>query len=225
MLKKFSVLAFILLSLWFVPATFQAAPSVKDCVGAQSDECKSDTGTTNEDDSESDGKQDNQIEPADKSSSGLFFYFIRLLLALGLVLALIYFLLKFLNRKNKMYQKVRALENIGGIALGPQKSLQIVRIGGKLFVVGVGDNVEMLSEITDEATKEELMKSDGEGSDLNPVTFLTSVMGKGKNTADTTGEEKQQHFSALFQSELDKLKQGRKRLIERRQNKDEDSNE
>ncbi|WP_035426726.1 flagellar biosynthetic protein FliO [Sediminibacillus terrae] len=225
MLKNFFVLAFVFLSLWFVPASFSAAPSVKDCVGTQSDECESDTGTTNEEGNENEGNQDGQIEPAEESSSGLFYYFIRLVLALGLVLALIYFLLKFLNRKNKMFQKVRALENIGGIALGPQKSLQIVRIGEKLFVIGVGDNVEMLSEITDEATKEDLMRTDGGGSDFNPVTFLTSVVGSKKKSAVDNEREEQQQFSSLFQTELDKLKQGRKRLIDRRQNKGEDSDE
>ncbi|WP_053219657.1 flagellar biosynthetic protein FliO [Virgibacillus senegalensis] len=224
MLKKLSMLAFVFLALWF-PLTVAAAPSVNDCIGKQSEECTPDSGSTTDNDSESEGSQENQLEPADESSSGLFFYFVRLILALGLVLALIYFLLKFLNRKNKMFQKVRAMENIGGISLGQQKSLQIVRIGDRLYVVGVGDNVELLSEITDEATREELLHAEGEATDFNPVNFLTSVITTGKNAASKTDGEKQQHFSTMFQQELNKLKKGRKRLIESRQNKDEDSNE
>ncbi|SDJ72202.1 flagellar biosynthetic protein FliO [Sediminibacillus albus] len=223
MLKRLIILAITVLVICVWPASTWAAPSVDDCMNNNNEECNTDSEQpgTGEDGAD----EQNQSGEVEEPSSNLFFYFVKLFFALAFVLALIYFLLKFLNRRNKMFQKVRAMENVGGISLGSQKSLQIVRIGEKVYVIGVGDNVEMLTEITDEKTKTELLNNDG-GAEFRPVNLLTSVLSKNKKTAEA-GEEKQtnNNFSQLFQTELDRLKQGRKQLIERRQNKDENSNE
>lgn len=42
------------------------------------------------------------------------------------------------------------MQNLGGISVGSQKSVQLVKVGNSLYLVGVGEDVNMLKEITDE---------------------------------------------------------------------------
>ncbi|WP_179107166.1 flagellar biosynthetic protein FliO [Sediminibacillus massiliensis] len=188
-----------------------AAPNVDDCLGSDMEECV--PGSEQEQPAQSDDR------PLADSESGqsLFISFLKLGVSLAFVLALIYFLLKFVNRRNKMFQKVRALENLGGISLGSQKSLQAVRIGDRVYVIGVGDNVELLSEITDEKTKNDLLKQ--ETTELNPANFVTALINK------KPGNQKESNFSDIYKKELDRINLARKKMIERHQSKEDDRNE
>ena len=57
--------------------------------------------------------------------------------------------MKFINRKNKLYDKTRLMKNMGGISLGQHKSIQLVVIGETYYIIGVGDDIRLLKEITD----------------------------------------------------------------------------
>ena len=41
------------------------------------------------------------------------------------------------------------MKNMGGISLGQQKSIQLVVIGEAYYLIGVGDDIRLLKEITD----------------------------------------------------------------------------
>ena len=75
--------------------------------------------------------------------------YIKTLFALVFVLGLLFGLLKFVNRKNKLYDKNRLMKNMGGISLGQHKSIQLVVIGESYYLIGVGDDIRLLKEITD----------------------------------------------------------------------------
>lgn len=66
-----------------------------------------------------------------------------------LIVALFYVLIRFIAKKNRQYTTGRAIKNWGGVALGQNKSVQVVEIGHSLFVLGVGENVQLISQITD----------------------------------------------------------------------------
>ena len=42
-----------------------------------------------------------------------------------------------------------SIRSLGGVPLGQNKSIQIVEIGHSLFVVGVGENIQLLDKIID----------------------------------------------------------------------------
>lgn len=158
-----------------------------------------------------------------EESPSLVWNIVKLVLALGFVMILIYGLLKFMNRRNQMFSNVRTMQNLGGISLGQQKSMQLVRIGGRYYVVGVGDNVELLTEITDEQTIKELSSST-EDESLNPGARLASILSKNKNQSSQESDSSIQ-FQQLFQSELKSLKEKREKVIQKQQQKKEDSDE
>ncbi|WP_054751486.1 flagellar biosynthetic protein FliO [Piscibacillus salipiscarius] len=96
-------------------------------------------------------------QPEFQSDRSLFLDFLKMIMALIVVLGLIYFLLKFLQKRSRIYQQSRSLENLGGLSLGANKSVQIVRVGNKYFLIGVGEDVQLLNEIDDEETIQGLL--------------------------------------------------------------------
>ncbi|WP_240507989.1 flagellar biosynthetic protein FliO [Virgibacillus indicus] len=153
-----------------------------------------------------------------EDNGSLLFDLIKMFFALLLVLALIYLLLKFLNKRNKLLQKIKALENLGGISVGQNKSIQIVRIGKQFYLVGVGENVEMLQEITDEEVINDLLEhgqeSENDSSTLLSVPFFQSKTDKNNSS--------QNDFKNLFSSELEKLKQNRNKIINNKKKKEDE---
>jgi flagellar protein FliO/FliZ len=217
MIKRTVWACVLLLVLHFAvsPIAVSAAASVGDCLqedAAGSDACK--------DMNEAGNQQENTptTDGADSSAGGTstFLNLVKLALALAVVLGLIYVLLKFLNKRNRLFQQVRAMENIGGIALGNNKSVQIVRVGEKVYMLGVGDNVDLLTEITDEQTIQELTEK--EQQEMKASALLTSMLPRKKQQASapekTAAEqdESQNRFQDLFKQELGKLKQSRNKL-------------
>jgi flagellar protein FliO/FliZ len=66
-----------------------------------------------------------------------------------LIIALFFVLIKFLAKKNQFSPFGRSIRSLGGVPLGTNKSIQIVEIGHSLFVVGVGENIQLLEKIED----------------------------------------------------------------------------
>lgn len=214
----------VLLHLILSPDSAEAAASVEDCLkegAAQSDECK---------DMNEAGNQQENTPPGDSADSAAggtstFLNLVKLALALVVVLGLIYVLLKFLNKRNRLFQQVRAMENIGGIALGNNKSVQIVRVGEKVFMLGVGDNVDLLTEIKDEQTIKELTEQDQQ--EMKASALLANILPSRKQQEEKQQEDKPEqkesasNFQDLFKEEIGKLKQSRNRL-KQQQRKDTD---
>jgi flagellar protein FliO/FliZ len=204
-----SVLFVILL---FIPAEevgaeTQRPPSVNDCLEGDA-VCEEETAPITENESE------DEQEPiaASNDSNSLLFDLVKMFFALLLVLGLIYIMLKLLNKRNKMFNQIKHLENLGGISVGQNKSIQIIRIGSRFYVVGVGDNVEMLQEITDEKMIDQLSVQEQE-KPLSLHMFLPSFLQK--KSDNTTTDQDARNFKHLFSEELDKLKQNRNKLIKR----------
>jgi flagellar protein FliO/FliZ len=66
-----------------------------------------------------------------------------------LIIALFFVLIKFLAKKNQYSPFGRSIRSLGGVPLGTNKSIQIVEIGHSLYIVGVGENIQLLQKIDD----------------------------------------------------------------------------
>jgi len=215
----------VLLMMCFIPIHTSLAsttdPSAKECT--ENDDLSGCNEGEEEDQEEGQGSSSPLNQSDDEESPSLVWNIVKLVLALGFIIILIYGLLKFVNRRNQMISNVRTMQNLGGISLGQQKSMQLVRIGDRYYVVGVGDNVELLTEITDEHTIKELSNT-AEDEPLNPGARLASILSKNKNESPQESDSSIQ-FQQLFQSELKSLKEKREKVIEKQQQKKEDSDE
>ncbi|MEN1966863.1 flagellar biosynthetic protein FliO [Lentibacillus sp. N15] len=193
-----------------------AAPNAKDCIEGKVDCADLDNGSVNKD--QDTGETSSKADSGDNKGS-LIVEIMKTALALLVVLGLIYALLKFLNKRNH-FSRVKALENLGGINVGTNKSLQIVRIGSRMYVIGVGENVEMLQEITDEDVKQEFIKQQGT-TNTQGEGMITSLFSSLKNDSQSTDTMNINGFKKRFASELDKLKQTRKQRIRQSKAKDD----
>ncbi|MFD1360350.1 flagellar biosynthetic protein FliO [Lentibacillus salinarum] len=204
-----------LMGLWGVlypNSVVEAATNVKDCIeNADCNEADTAPADTTENDEERDA--------ADSPGTGsLLMNIVKMIFALLLVLGLIYLLLKFLHNRNKRFQQVKGLENMGGVSVGPNKSVQVVRIGSKVFLIGVGENVQLLEEITDDETKKELVHNDH--SDDHQAAGGLAALFQSKNTEKNAGDGNDD-FKRLFSTELEKLKQTRRSLLHQSTQKDD----
>ncbi|WP_067838563.1 flagellar biosynthetic protein FliO [Amphibacillus sediminis] len=147
---------------------------------------------------------------------------IQLVVVLGIIIALIYGLLKFFNRSGQFSKQGDVLENLGGISLGTNKSAQMLRIGDRIYLVGVGDNIELLTEITDASIKDQILASHEQknGQVVNPIQSLFHLKKQPKQ-ANENNQKHDQPFASLFKSELDALKEKRKQM--RLNDKDDDN--
>lgn len=83
---------------------------------------------------------------------------VQLVISLFIVLGMIWLLVKFLSMRTKWIYRHTPVKVLGGVGLGPQKSLQLVEIGGVLYVLGIGQDVTLLRIIDDAAEKERVLQ-------------------------------------------------------------------
>ena len=188
-----------------------AEENVKDCLENEEDCLKDLEQPIDEMDVD-----ETDIPEESSHTSSLIFNVIKMIFALFFVLALIYLLLHFLKRRNKLFQIPHILENLGGISVGQNKSIQLVRIGERIYVVGVGENVEMLQELTDQAIKEKLLQKDQQ--QVKTVPMLQQLF---KNQFMGTKENEKETFSTTLEDELHKIKESRTSIIDKYSEKDE----
>ncbi|MFG6115107.1 flagellar biosynthetic protein FliO [Halobacillus sp. MO56] len=205
----------------FSPNLVIASPSVIDCTENPALEGCAEGGTGAGEAPVDAEEQSNEPSP---SNDSMAWNLIQLLFSLLLVLGLIYGLLKFFNRKNKMFQKNRKLENIGGLSLGPNRSLQLIRIADRVLVIGVGENVDLVTEITDEASKQNLLEADQEET-LDEQLISRFFNKKDKKKPKTYQQASSVQFQQLFEGELGDLKESRQRLLHNKKQREDHHDE
>ncbi|MGG3279702.1 FliO/MopB family protein [Paenibacillus solani] len=85
------------------------------------------------------------------STTGYYLQLFYVFVVLAIIVALIVLLIRFLSRKNQSWMQGRSIRTLGAVGMGPNKSLQIVEIGGSIYVIGVGEDVRLVDKISDPA--------------------------------------------------------------------------
>ena len=147
-----------------------------------------------------------------KPPSVSIFDFIKMMLALLFVLALLYGALKLINSKNKL-SNGRSVENIGGTNLGNNKSLQLVKVGNSILVVGVGDSINLLKEITDDEEREQLLQSYRDRTENMPIQS-DKISGLIEKFKEARTSKNQSRFSVMLQDQLGQLSKDRKKKMD-----------
>lgn len=208
-------LSMIVVFISYSQIAFAENEYVDECL-ENPENCEEESGTETEQET---NETESELLEGDSSSGSLIFELVKLFFALLFVLALIYVFLYFLKRRNKLGSRLKALENIGGISVGQNKSIQLIRLADRLYIIGVGEDITLLQEIKDDTLIEEIMKEKEEQvGDLTGGSLLTSILKK----KDKSQDENKDNFKNLYQQELKNLQQNRKNIINRHK---EDNNE
>lgn len=172
-----------------------------------------------------DSDEDSQVpalENDDISGIGdqnLFLVTLQLFLALGVVILGIYVLLKFINKRSQNVQGHSLVRNIGGVGVGSNRSVQVVHIGNRILIVGVGETVELLKEIDDPDELEVILKSN-QSQELfeQPLTKFKGWLTKEKKNQSSNSNEKA--FQNLLNRELTDVKKSHNKVHSALEEKD-----
>jgi flagellar protein FliO/FliZ len=115
-----------------------------------------------------------------------------------LIIALLFFVLKYLSKKTKMYQAGGPIHALGGHSLGNNRSLQMVMIGETLYIVGVGEDVNLIRTIPPGEEQTKLL----EAMAVKPSDPVSNWGTQMKKTA-------QEKWDDLLQNQLKELKLNR----------------
>ena len=130
---------------------------------------------------------------------------LQVLLALGLVLALIILLLRFLSKRSRLFQASNGMTRLAGIQLGPNKSLQVIECGGHLYVLGVGEDIRLIDKISSPEEIERwkaVLEAGTQGTGLFSLKALTRGLRRLSGRTSLEGEEYSPERNAAFQELL-----------------------
>lgn len=167
-------------------------------------------------------------EPVSEGVSVTAWDYIKMIFALLFVVALLYGLLRFVNSRNKTFQTNQLIQNLGGIGVGQGKSLQLMQVGNSIFLVGIGEDITLLKEITDPAEIETLTKIYEEKVDIgNSIPYVSELIGRlrEKETSNSKMESKNPSFDETFQKRLQEIQKDRSNLLKEWKTKESDKNE
>jgi len=210
------IFAFLVSFLFLYPTTTSVYAEsdtnfVSDCIKG---DCKEDSTPAAKKDSD---------EPA---AGGLSAWeYIKMVLALIFVVVLFYGLMKFLNKRNLNFQRNQLVQNLGGLSLGAQKSVQLLQVGKTLYLVGVGEDVQLLREITDPDEVATLLALYNERQELAATSpYIAEVLSKFKrnNNESSSVQQKQTSFGEMFEKKISEIKQERNEELEKWKQKEND---
>ncbi|WP_228460311.1 flagellar biosynthetic protein FliO [Cytobacillus dafuensis] len=197
------------------PAYAEQMNSVKDCI-EHPDTCDQDQPSKEQ-------EKEKEIQKNEPSKVGLNTWdFIKMIFATIFVVALLYFMLKLINKKSKTYKSSQLVENLGGTSLGTNRSVQLIKVGNRILVVGVGENIQLLKEIEDKEEYGQLIKEYNQKMEqlIQPSDIVTKVLQRRKNTQQD--DRKGNHFQSLLKQQLDNISKDRKKMYEEMEKKGSD---
>jgi flagellar protein FliO/FliZ len=152
--------------------------------------------------------------------------YLKMVFALIFVIALIYFLLKFINQKSKSFQQTKLIHNLGGTPLGGNRSVQLVKVGERVLVLGVGEDIQLLKEIDGKEEKEDILSFYDEKPQglQQPKDMMMQWMGKKTGTISPKAEENQS-FQDLLKSQIEDIRKGRKKMLNDLKDREKDKDE
>ncbi|MEK3978068.1 flagellar biosynthetic protein FliO [Psychrobacillus sp. FSL K6-2836] len=167
-------------------------------------------------------------EPVSEGVSVTAWDYIKMIFALLFVIALLYGLLRFVNSRNKTFQTNQLIQNLGGVGVGQGKSLQLMQVGNSIFLVGIGEDITLLKEITDPAEIENLTKIYEEKVDIGKnIPYISELIGRlgAKGTSRKKSEGKEPSFNETFQKRLQEIQKDRSKVLKDWKTKERDNNE
>lgn len=158
---------------------------------------------------------DDEVEPIEHEEAVLmeqdnpFILLLKLVFYLFVVIVLIYGLIKFLSIRQRKMQHNQIFQSLGGTPLGQNKSLQLVRVGGQLYILGVADQITLIKEISD-TTQISNIESDLDKQDTIVSNSFLEYFQKRLKEKDINGST--HSFSSLFNQSLKQQKDKRNQL-------------
>lgn len=150
-----------------------------------------------------------ETEVPEAAEASLASIIAKLILYTLLILVLIYGLIKFLALRQQKFQPNQAVRLMGGTPLGNNKSLQLVKVGEQVYLLGVGDQITLIKEFSDKDEITGIEKSLDKSSPLLTQSILKFSQSK---RTEKDGKKDAPGFESLFKQSLDRQRDSRNQL-------------
>ncbi|MEI4768565.1 flagellar biosynthetic protein FliO [Psychrobacillus sp. FJAT-51614] len=155
--------------------------------------------------------------------------YVKMIFALLFVILLLYGLLRFVNSRNRTFQTNQLVQNLGGVGISQGKSVQLLQVGNSLFLVGVGEDVSLLKEITDPEEITKLTKIYEEKQEIGKtVPYIAEIFNHFKGNISPKANNKVKNdpsFNETFQKRLQEIKKDRSDVLKDWKTKEREENE
>ena len=143
--------------------------------------------------------------------------FITIIVVLILIIGLIILLIRFLASKNNSWFSSRPIRNIGGVTVGQNKSVQILKIGNAVYILGVGEEVRLLDKVEAQEEIEVILQSLNQTPALSGrgiiSYFKNGLMGrKQKDISNEPEQSELSSFQEIFHNKMQQVSNRRQRL-------------
>lgn len=162
------------------------------------------------------------VENSTAEDTSLMGIIVKLIFYTLLILVMIYGLIKFLALRQQKMQPNQAVKLMGGTPLGNNKSLQLVKVGDKVLLIGVGDQVSLIKEISDADEINSIEKNLENKATPLTNSLSTFIKDKISSRAESKSTISTGRFEHLFSESLDKQKAKQDKLKHALTNEDND---
>ncbi|MFD2171346.1 flagellar biosynthetic protein FliO [Tumebacillus lipolyticus] len=148
---------------------------------------------------------------------------LQLLFALGIIIAIIYLLIRFLSTRTNL-TRGNAVQSLGAHSLTTNRSVHVIALHDKVYVLGVGDDVTLLDTIEDaEAVKQMKESSEQQSGGNAGVLSFGDLMSRLRKKQKPMAEELHESdltFDAALREKIDSLKKQQHRSSMRSEDED-----
>lgn len=146
-------------------------------------------------------------EGIQSDTTGYYLQLFYVFIVLAIIVTAIVILIRFLGRKNQSWMQGRSIRTLGAVGMGPNKSLQLVEVGGSIYLIGVGEDVSLIDKISDPAEVALIQASFEQEHGLNSGTlppFIANLAGRfrKKPSSEDIELEDTSSFHEVFESKL-----------------------
>lgn len=135
--------------------------------------------------------------PSVAKNSSLFPSFLKFIFSFASIIILLLLFLKFLKSKSKQIYSQGPFYAMGGHSLGSNRSLQLLMIGKTLYVLGIGNEVQLLRTIEPGDEQDSILESLVDETERKQKSKLFSF--KKKNTSHHSEDWEQTFLSQMNQ--------------------------
>jgi flagellar protein FliO/FliZ len=163
-------------------------------------------------------KQNGTVPTAPPTAAGdgsLLWSLFQLIFALGIIIAIIYLLIRFLSQKTNLSRNT-VFQSLGAQSLGKDRSVHLVSVGDKVYLLGVGDSITLLDTVTDTELIERL-RDNPQQPLARPVAGMSDWISRLRPKSKAQAEEIQVEelpFDAALREKLHNLKERRQQTVD-----------
>lgn len=149
------------------------------------------------------------------SDGSILWSLVQLIFALGIIIAIIYLLIRFLSSRTRLASD-NVFQTLGAHSLATNRSVHMVAVEDKVYVLGVGENITLLDKIEDADLIERLKQATQENV-TSPVDGVQKLFNRLRPTQKTQSEEIKVvdlPFDATLRDKLNQLKEQRQQVVD-----------